>query len=137
MLALSILLTALLTSITSRKHKDKERFNHACDALRSAFNQELAALKSPSCDNPVDPYMLLVASFDKHRTAIEEFRPFIKKSRQRKFDQAWRNYYAYDNTGEESTEFLLKYAPGWEQKPIWELRALATANIEVVIEFAK
>lgn len=106
--ALPILLTALLTSIISRKHKDKERFNHACDALRSAFNHELAALKNPSCDNPIDPYSLLVISFDKHRTAIEEFRQFIKESQQSKFDQAWRNYYAYDDTGEESTEFLLK-----------------------------
>ena len=135
--ALPVLLGALLTSVITRKHKEKERFNFACDTFQSAFDDELATLKNPSLENPVDIYTLLVNAFDKHRIAVEKFRLFLKRRRRRKFCQAWRNYYAYDDTGEEATDFLLKYSPGWGNKLPSECRKLAIANIEKLLEFAK
>jgi len=121
---LPILVAALLTSVIRRKHKDKERFNLACDAINFAFNSELATLKNPSLDNPIDPYILLVAGFDKHRTAVIEFRRFLGYVCQRKFDRTWYNYYSYDNTGKAKTDYLLKYSSGWTRKPVYECREL-------------
>jgi hypothetical protein len=105
--------------------------------LHEAFAPELAALKNPSSNNPPDPSVLLIAAFDKHRTAVAAFQHFIKGYRRRCFNTAWYNYYSYDDTGKGSTEYLIKYSPGWEGKPIQECRELAIKNIEELLKFAK
>jgi len=123
------------------KSRDKEsraikEFNEASKSLRDAFNSELATLRNPSSDNPIDPYDLLYAAFEKHRGAVNAFRRFLKGISQREFDRAWHNYYAYDDTGIDTYEHLVKYGPGWESKPPRECREAAIMNIEKLLEFA-
>jgi hypothetical protein len=69
--------------------------------------------------------------------AVIAFRPFLNEIYQRQFDQAWQNYYAYDDSGADPYEYLVKYGPGWEGKPIQECRSLAIDNIEKILAFAK
>ena len=125
-----------LTINKAIKDRRIQEFNSAADKFRSAFTTELAMLNNPSLLTPQDTYSILLNSFNKHRTAVYEFRPFLRPMRRRHFDRTWYNYYSYDNTGEETTEYLLKYSSGWEQKSLKACRELAITNIEELLKFA-
>jgi len=115
----------------------RKEFNDASEKLRDAFAPELSTLKNPTFDTTIDPYNLLLGAFDKHRTAVVAFSHFLKEPRKRQFNQTWLKYYAHgaDDEGDK-TEFLIKYSPGWESKPIRECRDAAIFNIEKLLEFA-
>lgn len=134
---IGIVLTVVLGAIVNMLCHKRQRFIKACDDFCAAFAPELAALKNPSSDHPIDPYETLKSAFEKHRTAVSVFRQFLRKGERRRFDKAWENYCAYDDTGKHSTEFLLKYSPGWVQQPISECRHNAIANIEALLAFTK
>lgn len=124
---------------TSSSHKQNRinKFNNAADKFCLAFTPELAALKMPALDENTDPHAILQPAINKHRTAVIEFKRFLGCIRKRQFDRAWDTYYTYDNTGKAKTDYLLKYSPGWTQKPVYECRELAITNIEELLKFAK
>jgi hypothetical protein len=131
------LVNHFLTKSRDKESRAIKEFNEAAKSLRDAFGPELAALRSPSSDNPQeDPGILLFHAFEKHRVAVNAFRLFLKGIHQRSFDQAWHNYYSYDDSGVDPYEYLVKYGPGWESKPIQECRSLAIDNIERILAFA-
>lgn len=116
----------------------RKEFNDAATKLRDEFAPELSSLKHPSFDDTGDPSSLLLGAFNKHRIATDRFRSFLKGKARIEFEKAWLKYYAHDNDDvEDKTEFLIKYSPGWEGKPIHECRNLAIANIEKLLEFAR
>jgi hypothetical protein len=72
--------------------------------LRSAFAPELAIVRTyPHADwvslerilgDPQkDLQALLTAAFQRHSIAIEEYRPFVPRRRQKSYEEAWRGYY--------------------------------------------
>lgn len=106
--------------------------------FRAAFKEELLALDTALTENYIDTCDLLKAAFEKHRLAVFDFRPFLKGKRQEEFDQAWRNYYGYDDDQNVKLEFLLKYSgKGYGGEESRNRRAVAVANIEKLLEFAK
>ncbi|MBI4619570.1 MAG: hypothetical protein HY739_05355 [Desulfobacterales bacterium] len=133
-----VLIGVLITSIVTRKYKDKERFNIAYNTLHEAFASELSTLENPTYNKTVDPHKLLTDAFNKHRTAATTFRHFLEEPRKREFNQAWRNYYAQDDyEGEETTEFLFKYSPYLGNNTVKECTDMAIANIEKLLKVAK
>jgi len=118
----------------------RKEFNKAAETFRDAFIPELSAIRTlsfPDTIDTVDPYKLLKNAFDRHRVAYETYRPRVKRSHKRAFDRAWQNYYAYDDTGEDAYEHLIKYSPFYIGTPNKECRELAVANIDKLLEFAQ
>lgn len=129
-----------LTKSRNTEERKAKIFNAAASAFRDAFAPELSAIKNPSFDETVEPVdlgTLLRNAFDKHRTAVTEFRRSLEGSRQREFDRAWHSYYAYDDTGDDVYEHLVKYSPSYTGELRKECREFAIANIEKLLEFAQ
>jgi hypothetical protein len=87
---LSVLLTALLTSIITRKQKDKERFKVACDELNRSFLDTITLFSSQ--DIPTGLYEHLVTSFPLHKKAIIDFRRHLSWLQLRGIDNASNDY---------------------------------------------
>ena len=105
--------------------------------FRAAFKEELLALDTALTKNYIDTCDLLQAAFGKHRLAVFDFRPFLEGKRRDKFDQAWRNYYGYDDDQSVKLEFLLKYSgKGYGREESVKRRSAAITNIEKLLEFA-
>ena len=102
--ALPVLLGALLTSIITRKHKEKERFNKAADTFRNKVITGLEGIypiTHPWWDSILFPKFQ--QSVPKIEIAAAEFRHFIKRKseldatvkkyhdycQQRKYEKAW------------------------------------------------
>jgi hypothetical protein len=134
---IGVVLGHFLTKSRAAEERGIKYFNDTAAIFREAFIVELEEMKNPVPGATTDPHSILLAGFEKHRTAVHLFRFSLSKVRQDQFDRAWHNYYAYDDTLEESAEYLIKYSPGWEQKPIQECRETAINNIEKLLEFAK
>lgn len=135
-IALPILLTALLGSIINRSLKDRDAFVSACVSFKNAFKDELAILKNPTSEDSC-PYDLLNGAFDKHRKAVHDFGLALSNRKRRLFYEAWYQYSTCDNGKKEGPEFLLKYAPGWVMRPVYECRKHAISNLEKLLSFAR
>ncbi len=125
--ALPVLLAALLTSIITRKLKDKERFNKAADKFYGAFINQLTFLKSNinpgSGDTSNIGEYLRAHRVRYHQNAFEIFCKCLSGSERKSIDKAWAEYCDFNQYSEKNN-----------QK---EARDLALKNIEGVLEFAK
>ena len=70
--------------------------------LREAFAPELATLHYPPEGITIEWAVteILKKSFDKHYTAVSEFRRFLSGKELTAFNKAWRTYYGYDDNDE-------------------------------------
>ena len=134
--ALPILLTALIGSIIYRKHKEKERFDAACNVFLSAFTNELAFLVSdtkPQSSMHGTTYDILGKSLNKHRHAIDVFGRALAKRKRKGFDKAWQEYLYPSGYNEKAPHPLLDYADGDD----FEKRKLAHSKISELLKYAK
>ncbi len=116
----------------------RKEFNEAAAKFRSAFKDELLALNPALSRNSVDTAELLETAFDKHRMAVFDFSPFLPSKSIKGFDEAWHEYYRYDNAPEGIIHGLAKYSGvghGYEEKR--RLRLLAAERIEKILKFAE
>jgi hypothetical protein len=96
---LPILITALLGSILTRKHKEKERFNEAADTYSSKVHTALVGIypiTHPWWDSILFPKFQ--QSVPKIETAAAEFMPFIKRKSEldaRELDATVKKYNDY------------------------------------------
>jgi hypothetical protein len=67
----------------------------AVNQFRFAFSPEIAALMGPTRVESVRD--ILVAGFNRHNEAIVNFRHFLNRRTQPKFDEAWKDYYGTKN----------------------------------------
>lgn len=127
-----------LTKSRNTEDRKIKEFNEASAKFRDAFKSELLSLNTALTENYIDACDLLKAAFEKHRLAVFDFRLFLKGKRQGEFEQAWRDYYGYDEDQNVRVEFLLKYAGrGFGGEEARNRRSLAIANIEKLLEFAE
>jgi hypothetical protein len=94
----------------TKSRNAESRFNEAAAKFRDAFRGELLLLNTALTEGYKDPCELLKAGFEKHRIAVFDFRLFLKGKQRKNFDQAWRNYYGYDDDPNVELEFLAKYS---------------------------
>jgi hypothetical protein len=133
----SVLIGFLLGDYFAVSRDRRKEFNEAASKFRDAFKGELLALNPSLTVNCIDVADLLKPAFSKHRAAVYDFRHFLKGKRLGAFDQAWRDYYGYDEDQSVTLEFLLKYSGrGYGGEEARSRRALAIANIEKLLEFA-
>lgn len=91
-----VLLTALLASIITRKHKENERLEEAKARLRTAFTSTLGQLafskgfRDTHEAPPIDKQLL--DAIPTQTIAIEEFRFFIPNKKRTAYQQAWDEY---------------------------------------------
>jgi hypothetical protein len=64
----------------------------AADRLRAAFAPELAFMRRAHADTSVNRNQLLKDAFPRHGIAVEEYRPFPRRSRDA-YQKAWQEYY--------------------------------------------
>jgi len=104
LLALSVLLTALLTSIITRRNKDREQFINskqiAACRLRDALSPELTKLQHPEEYGIAEIPHILKTAYERHQTAVNEFRFFLEGSELDRFNNAWRKYDDYPDFNE-------------------------------------
>ena len=113
----------------------------AGNRLRAAFLPELYVLKPKGKISKEDVKDALEAAFERHAIAVAEFRPFIPKKHQCKFDTAWRTYYGYKGDGndfylDQYSEFCEEsYTTGSSEKQI-DRNQRAHDRIKKILEFA-
>ena len=137
--ALPVLLTALLGSILTRKHKEKERFNSACDTFLSAFTNELAFLVSdikPNNSIHGTTHDILTKALNNHRHAVDMFMRVLPKRKRKGFNKAWESY-LYPNGYNKDADFpLLDYAD-YAAGNDFETRKFAHSKITDLLKYAK
>lgn len=139
---LPVLVAALLASIISRKNKDKERFNLACDNLHQSFLDTVNMFSNQ--DITAGLYEHLVASFPLHKKAVIDFRRHLNWFRHRGLDGAWNDYRygikkAYPPPEKElQIPHLVQYYEGlaWNDE-IEETKKLVLRRIHKILSYAK
>jgi len=91
--ALPVLLAALLTSIITRQHRDKERFDKAADIFRNRVLTELKGLYPVTQYWDKATFQIISNSITEIESAVEEFRFFVTRKAQ--FDTAIKEYCDY------------------------------------------
>jgi hypothetical protein len=92
--ALPVLLAALLTSIITRKYKDRERFNNAADEFRAAFieEQRLLSYNSLADTTGTNARDIIKNAINRHEIAMIKFKPFVCKSEIGNYEKTWKDY---------------------------------------------
>lgn len=92
--ALPVLLAALLTSVITRKHKERERFNNAADEFRTTFieEQRLLSYDSLADRTGTNAHGIIKAAIDRHEIAMIKFKPFVRKTDIEAYEKAWKEY---------------------------------------------
>jgi hypothetical protein len=129
---LPVLLGALLTSVITRKHKERERFNDAAAEFRAAFIEEQRLLDHNSFADRASAgsaSSIIKNAIHNHERAMIKFEPFICHSRIEDYKKAWHDY-AGDNNGfpQYTGDTAIKKEKG---------RKLALDRINNLLEFAK
>lgn len=128
LIILPILLTALLGSIITRKHKELEKFTDAAITFRNKVLNVLEGIYPVTCtwwDEILFPkFQQSVSSIE---TAAAEFYPFVR--RKAEFDAAIKNYHDYCQQG--------KYRKGTPHMTYPNSPALPNPGIDPVEEFKK
>ncbi len=138
---LPILIGVLLTSIITRKHKEKERFNEAKDRLHAAFNPTLGQLvfardyksthEAPDIDGQLDSALPIQTE------AIESYRRFVPKDKQPEYQKAWDDYrsWAKKSQGVFAARFVIQEDPKFIIKE--DPYDFIAQKIHTILQFAK
>ena len=118
LIILPILLTALIASIITRKHKDREKFNEAADRFQEAFIVQLNVLKdgvnSGKGDNSNIGEYLRAHYVSTHLNAFRTFENALSNRKRKPINRAWNKYcnfnqYSDKKNQEEIKKLALKY----------------------------
>jgi len=125
--------------IASTIHLAKvKQFNEAASVFRSDFNDEFLALNPATHSNAVDAREMLEAAFHKHSTAIIEFKQVLSSFEAEGLEQAWQEYYRFDNAPEVTVRGLTKYSGfGYSYGEKQCRRQLAKDRIGKLLFYAK
>lgn len=114
-------------------------FNEAAIKFRDAFNGEFLALDPATHSSAIDACDLLEAAFHKHAKAILEFKPALSRFDAEGLEQAWQEYYRFDNAPPNMTvRGLTKYSGvGCSTGERQSRRKLARDRIERLLSYAQ
>jgi hypothetical protein len=107
------IIVAVLAVVVTVRHNNRNSFNIAAEKFRAAFYDELMILDPIMSTCPPNIHRVLDDALNKHRAAMEEFLPVLRKASS--FDaggleEAWNKYHR----SEEFTDFphvgLVKYS---------------------------
>lgn len=119
-----------LATVTARRE--------AAAKFRAAFKDELLALNPALSRNSVDTCTLLESAFDKHRSAVYDFMQHLKSPEKEEFEQAWEEYYRYENAPKFTIPGFSQYSKhGCSVTEARNRRLLAAQRIEKLLGFAK
>ncbi|MGJ0515965.1 MAG: hypothetical protein ACR65O_09510 [Methylomicrobium sp.] len=116
----------------------KVRQANAAAALRAAFSPEISTLESPARTGNVRD--ILVSTFDRHSEAVTNFKWFLSKSSQRRFNQAWQQYHSGHEFDAEAWNIPIKERLFMEYFSIHdqsEATKYALKQIHNLLQFAK
>jgi hypothetical protein len=125
--ALPVLLAALFTSIITRKHKDREKFNEVADRFQEAFIIQLNVLEAnvnPGRGDTSNIGEYLKAHFvSTHLNAFRTFKNSLSCRKGKAIDKAWAEYCNFNQYSDKNNQDAM--------------RKLALKNLEGVLKFAK
>ena len=134
---LGVLIGYYLSRKLAKEDRDIRAFNAAATKFREAFRDEILALDAIFGTLPVDTSIFLEAAFNKHRSAVFDFKHFLTGENAISFEKAWNEYCSYE-TEHGQIEALVQYAglghPGSHANA---LRQLAKARLEKLLMFAQ
>lgn len=129
--------THFLTKSRSSEERRIREFNEASAKLRAAFRDEFLALNPAHNKEVVDACDLLSAAFNKHRSAVFDFKPFLSKTEVEGFEKAWKKYYQYTNAQDGTIAFFEQYSgKGFGSEEVRKKKFLAAERIESILSFA-
>ncbi len=121
----------------AREDRDIRAFNEAATKFREAFRDEILALDARFSSVTIDTSTLLEAAFEKHRSAVFDFKHFLAGENAVSFEKAWNEYYSHE-TEHGKIEALVQYAGlGHPDSHANALRQLAKARLEKLLMFAQ
>lgn len=110
----------------------------AAAKFRAAFKDELLALNPTLSRNTVDTCTLLESAFDKHRSAVFDFKQYLKGAEKAQFEQAWQVYYRYEDAPDFTIPGFTQYSGvGCGLTEAKHRRLLAAQRIEKLLSFAE
>jgi hypothetical protein len=106
-------------------------FNKAASELRSAFAKAIVKFRILSDFSEIDE--MLKEELIPQGIAIEKFRPFVPKNKQKSYQEAWENYHQSHKREGTSSVYFLDYAMVDEKKRF----KLFDDRIKKILEFAE
>lgn len=135
-----VLLEHVLSKSRASGTRRIERFNAAAMALRGAFADAVAYLRSVTPGKDGDAYEQLKAAFPQHEKAVFTFVDNLPEAKREPFLEAWKHYYfptgAKVMLPEEIPTYMLAQYIGVNDEEEAEKRKLALKRIEVILGFA-
>jgi len=129
---LGVILGACITYFFAIALAKRNDFKRAAFLFRRAFEDEILALQECSGEQVFD---ILEKARPKHRSAVFEFRWFLKSKDIKRFDLAWKEYYYAP--GEQKMRYLEQYSDKIRSNvPRGERRSLAIKRINNLLSFA-
>jgi hypothetical protein len=123
-------------NISMMQRKD---FNEAATKFRVAFKDELLALNPALAKGAPDACDLLAAAFEKHRSAVFDFKPYLRPTDAEGLEQAWQKYYRYPDAPDCTVPIFNQYAGEKMRLPYKEAKQRkldAAERIEEMLSFA-
>ena len=126
------LLGAVVANIFSERRDRRKEFNEAAIEFRSAFTEEIKALRHYSRDTVwhiIRPEIIM-----KHEIAMEKFQFFLNGEKRFHFDMAWQSYSEYKPCQNHEQKEPGYVSGKWD---IQEEKRLILCKINTLLSYAK